>query len=68
VCSTSTRPRRLVLLGRLRPKTKRLGQRATHGVLADQFLVRDKLLGRLAPRVVFNFLGAMLSATLPFYA
>ena len=59
-----------LLLAGLVPKTKRLGQRATHGVLAGiKFLVRDKLLGPLgATVIVINFLGAALSATLPFYA
>jgi predicted MFS family arabinose efflux permease len=59
-----------LLLAGFVPKTKRLGQRATHGVLAGiKFLVRDKLVGPLgATVIVLNFLGAMLSATLPFYA
>ena len=59
-----------LLLAGFVPKTKKLGQRATHGVLAGiKFLVRDKLLGPLgATVIVLNFLGAMLSATLPFYA
>ena len=59
-----------LLLAGFVPKTKRLGQRATHGVLAGiQFLLRDKLLGPLGGTVVvLNFLGAGLSATLPFYA
>jgi len=59
-----------LLLAGFVPKTKRLGERATHGVLAGiKFLLRDKLLGPLGGTViVINFLGAGLSATLPFYA
>ena len=59
-----------LLLAGFVPKTKRLGQAATHGVLAGiKFLVRDRLLGPLgATVIVINFLGAALSATLPFYA
>src|SRR4029079_8607081 len=58
------------LLAGFVPKTKRLGQAATHGGLAGiKFLVRDTLLGpRGATVIVINFLGAALSATLPFYA
>ena len=43
---------------------------ARHGVLAGiQFLLRDRLLGPLSSTViVLNFLGAGLSATLPYYA
>jgi MFS family permease len=59
----------LLLVG-LVPKTKKLGERVTHGVLAGiKFLLRDKLLGPLGGTViVINFLGAGLSASLPFYA
>ena len=60
-----------LLLAGFVPKTKRLVDGATqHGVLAGiQFLLRDKLLGPLGGTViVLNFLGAGLSATLPFYA
>jgi MFS family permease len=59
-----------LLLAGFVPKTKRLGARATHGVLAGiKFLLGDKLLGPLSGTViVLNFLGAGLSATLPFYA
>ena len=59
-----------LLLAGFVPKTKRLGERATHGVLAGiKFLLGDKLLGPLGGTViVLNFLGAGLSATLPFYA
>ncbi len=59
-----------LLLAGFVPKTKRLGQAATHGVLAGiKFLLRDRLLGPLGGTViVLNFLGAALSATLPFYA
>ena len=60
-----------LLLSGFVPKTKRLAEGATqHGVLAGiQFLLRDKLLGPLGGTVVvLNFLGAGLSATLPFYA
>ncbi len=59
-----------LLLAGFVPKTKKLGQAATHGVLAGiKFLLADKLLGPLGGTViVLNFLGAGLSATLPFYA
>jgi MFS family permease len=59
-----------LLLAGFVPKTKRLGQAATHGVLAGiRFLLRDRLLGPLGGTViVLNFLGAGLAATLPFYA
>ena len=60
-----------LLLSGFVPKTKGLVEGATrHGVLAGiQFLLRDRLLGPLGGTVVvLNFLGAGLSATLPFYA
>jgi MFS family permease len=59
-----------LLLAGFVPKTKRLGQAATHGVLAGiRFLLGDRLLGPLGGTViVLNFLGAGLAATLPFYA
>ena len=59
-----------LLLAGFVPKTKKLAQGATHGVLAGiQFLLRDRLLGPLGGTVVvLNFLGAGLSATLPYYA
>ena len=59
-----------LLLAGFVPKTKRLGKSATQGVLAGiKFLLGDKLLGPLGGTVVLlNFLGAGLSATLPFYA
>ena len=49
---------------------KLVGERVRTGVLAGiQFLLRDKLLGPLSGTViVLNFLGAGLSATLPYYA
>ena len=59
-----------LLLAGLVPKTKKLGEAVTHGVLAGiTFLLRDRLLGPLGGTViVLNFLGAGLSAALPFYA
>jgi MFS family permease len=60
-----------LLLAGFVPKTKKLLEGVTqHGVLAGiQFLLRDRLLGPLSGTViVLNFLGAGLSATLPFYA
>jgi hypothetical protein len=53
------------------PRTKKLGfPAAPTGVLAGiQFFVRDRLLAPLGGTViVLNFLGAGLSATLPYYA
>jgi predicted MFS family arabinose efflux permease len=53
------------------PRRKPVAAGATrHGVLAGiRFLLRDRLLGPLSSTViVLNFLGAALSATLPYYA
>ena len=53
------------------PRRKPVAAGATrHGVLAGiRFLLRDRLLGPLSGTViVLNFLGAALSATLPYYA
>jgi predicted MFS family arabinose efflux permease len=52
------------------PKRKPLHEAVRHGVLAGlRFLRQDRLLGQLALAVVgFGFLGAGLSAGLPFYA
>ena len=60
-----------VLLAGFVPRTTRiLGSAAQRGVLAGiRFLLRDRLLGPLSGTVVvLNFLGAGLSATLPYYA
>jgi MFS family permease len=59
----------LLLLGFV-PRTRRLAGAAQHGVLAGiRFLLKDRLLGPLSGTViVLNFLGAGLSATLPYYA
>ncbi|MGH3070761.1 MAG: MFS transporter [Gaiellaceae bacterium] len=60
----------LVLAGFV-PRTRKLGDGAAqHGVLAGiRFLLRDRLLGPLSGTVVvLNFLGAGLSAALPYYA
>jgi MFS family permease len=59
-----------LLLAGFVPKTKKLGASIATGVLAGiQFFVRDRLLVRLgATVIVLNFLGAGLSATLPYYA
>ena len=60
-----------LLLAGFVPKTKKLVESATrHGVLAGiRFLLRDRLLGPLSGSViVLNFLGAGMSATLPYYA
>jgi MFS family permease len=60
-----------VLLAGLVPRTKRIGAAVVqHGVLAGiRFLLRDRLLGPLSGTVILlNFLGAGLSATLPYYA
>jgi MFS family permease len=60
-----------LLLAGFVPRTVKLGAGAARtGVLAGiKFLLRDKLLGPLSGTViVLNFLGAALSATLPFYA
>ena len=53
------------------PKTRRfVGEAARRGVLAGvKFMLRDPLLGPLSGTViVLNFLGAGLSAALPYYA
>jgi predicted MFS family arabinose efflux permease len=52
------------------PRRKPLAAAVEHGVLAGvHFLVRDKLLAPLAATVIgFGFLGAGMSAGLPFYA
>ena len=53
------------------PRRKPVAAGATrHGVLAGiRFMLRDRLLGPLSSTViVLNFLGAALSATLPYYA
>jgi MFS family permease len=59
----------LLLLGFV-PRTRRLAGAAQQGVLAGiRFLLKDRLLGPLSGTViVLNFLGAGLSATLPYYA
>ncbi|MGZ8783220.1 MAG: MFS transporter [Gaiellaceae bacterium] len=60
-----------LLLWGLVPKTKRLaGAVASGGVLAGiAFFVRDRLLAQLGGTViVLNFVGAAVSATIPFYA
>ena len=59
-----------LLLAGFVPRTKKLGTSIATGVLAGiQFFVRDRLLVRLgATVIVLNFLGAGLSATLPYYA
>ena len=59
-----------LLLAGFVPRTKKLVDVTQHGVLAGiQFLLRDRLLGPMSCTVVvLNFLGAGLSATLPYYA
>jgi MFS family permease len=60
-----------LLLAGFVPRRKPVAAGATrHGVLAGiRFLLRDRLLGPLSSTViVLNFLGAALSATLPYYA
>jgi MFS family permease len=59
-----------LLLAGFVPRTKKLGTSIATGVLAGiQFFVRDRLLAPLGGTViVVNFLGAGLSATLPYYA
>ena len=60
-----------VLLAGFVPKTRRyVGDAARRGVLAGiKFMLRDPLLGPLSGTViVLNFLGAGLSAALPYYA
>jgi MFS family permease len=60
-----------LLLAGFVPRRKPIAAGATrHGVLAGiRFLLRDRLLGPLSGTViVLNFLGAGLSATLPYYA
>ena len=60
-----------LLLAGFVPRRKPVAADATrHGVLAGiRFLLRDGLLGPLSCTViVLNFLGAALSATLPYYA
>jgi predicted MFS family arabinose efflux permease len=58
------------LLSGLVPRTRRIAAGAAGGVLGGiRFFLRDRLLGPLGTTlIVLNFVGAAVSATIPFYA